>query len=81
MGRKVVSDNELIELMNEYLHENEDLKDCRFTSVKKLQEVNEVDCNWIVPSYALRCSGVPEEICVEPAHIVVNMCMGKYNLE
>ncbi len=81
MSRKIVSEKALIDLMNEHLHQNEDLKDCRFTSVGKLQEIDETGCNWRVADYALKCSGVPAEVCVEPAQIVVNLCMAKYNLK
>ena len=80
MSRKVVSKNDLLNLMNIALHENEELKDCSFTSVQKLQEADSNGCNWSV-GYGLRCSGVPPEVCAEPARQVVETHMSKYNLE
>lgn len=80
MSRELVSKNELLNLMNSLLHENSDLKDCRFTSVRKLQEADFNGCNWSV-DYGLRCSGVPAEVCAEPAKRVVEALMKIYNLE
>lgn len=80
MSRKLVSKNELLNLMNNLLHENDEIKDCRFTSVLKLQETDSNGCNWSM-GYGLNCSGVPPEVFAEPARQVVETHMQKYNLE
>lgn len=82
MSRQQVSKENLIQLMNEYLQENDNnLKDCSITSVGKLSEPDQTGCNWNVAPYGLRCSGVPAELCMEPAIRIIKLFREKYNLE
>lgn len=42
MPRKLISEAELLAWMNRQLHRNLDYKDCRFTSVLRLAETDDI---------------------------------------
>lgn len=65
MERQVITEIELIEWMNSELHKEDDFKDCKFTSVLRLADDDEIGCNWSDPN--IRCSGITEPICQEKA--------------
>lgn len=79
MERKIVSQEELIQWMNQKLHVEQDSKDCRFTSVIKLFDKDEIGCNWSDPK--LSCSGIPVEVCMESAGWIISEAKTLFNIK
>jgi hypothetical protein len=79
MERKLVTEKELISLLNEKLRDHEECNNCQFTSILKLREHDSTGCNWSSPR--LRCSGVPVEICRPFAESVIANAKTKYNVK
>ena len=80
MERKIVSEEELISILNGELSKFGECKDCQFYHVSKLQESDNDGCNWS-SEVMLRCSGVPVKICQKFAHRIINEARKKYNLK
>lgn len=78
MERKVITETELIEWMNNELHKEEDFKDCKFTSVLRLAE-DDIGCNWSTPN--LRCSGIPAIMCQERAAQIAAKAREMFNIK
>ena len=77
-NRKLVSEEELLKLLNSQLAEDEDCRDCRFTSIERLAEEDKDGCNWYMAT--LRCSGVPGQVCMPTATRIVARAKEKYNV-
>jgi hypothetical protein len=78
MTRTSVSEDELLKWLNSRLGENEDLKDCQFSSILLLAEEDKYGCNW---SHArLRCSGVSVEVCKLEAMRIVAEAKKRFNV-
>ena len=69
MARNIIGEEELLRLMNIELQSHEECKHCRFTSIARLNRVDETGCNW---SHAnLDCSGLPVRPCMRIADHVI----------
>jgi hypothetical protein len=79
MERKVITEAELIEWMNNELHKVEDFKDCKFTSVLRLADKDEIGCNWSDPN--IRCGGTDNLICEESAKKIVSKAREIFSIE
>ncbi len=74
--RKEITEEELLELLNLELKKDQELIDCRITSVQ-WHEKDGTGCNW---SAGLRTSGVPAEIFKPQVDQIVAKFMAGYNL-
>lgn len=77
MPRKLVAQDQLLELVNTQLRRHEECADCRFTHIQYHEEDKE-GCNWSLTN--LRCSGTPGKVCIETANSVAHEARSKYNL-
>jgi hypothetical protein len=80
MKRKLVSQDELLKVMNSELAKHDQCTDCHFTSILALREVDEDGCNWS-SMVNLRCSGVPSDICWPIANRISAKAREKFNLK
>lgn len=79
MVRKIVSQEQLLALLNNELHAHAECSQCRFTSVQKLADIDNIGCNW---SHAnLNCSGQPTAICRPVAEQVLAKAKEAYNVQ
>ncbi len=78
MGRTVLSEEELILLLNGELSKHEECNDCHFIGIVKLRNYDEGGCNW--SSVNLRCSGIPADICKPTADEIICEAKTKYNI-
>jgi hypothetical protein len=60
--RQLVTEKELIEILNNELHKRVDSKYYNFTSVLRLRDKDESGCNWSSSNVGLGASGVPAEL-------------------
>jgi len=65
--------------MNNKLHEEEDYKVCKFTSVYKLVEEDDIDWNWSDPK--LTCSGTPAATCQEIANTIASQAQQLFSIK
>jgi hypothetical protein len=79
MERKIITETELIEWMNNELHKEEGFKDCRFTSVLRLADKDEGGCNWSDPN--IRCSGTEVDICQKRVFQIVSNARKLFNIK
>ena len=79
MDREIVSDAQLVELINASLAATEAASHCTYDDVFALQEPDEDGCNWS-PGY-FSPGGDSPEVCVPVAARVVREMQAKYNLE
>jgi len=79
MARRVVREVELLDWMNRELHKDEDYRDCEFTSVTRLAELDDVGCNWSSPN--LRAHGMPVAACQEAAAAISERARQSFNIE
>lgn len=83
MERKLISEEELLSILNSQLSKYEECKDCRFdTPPLKLVELDKDGCNW--STINMRCSGIPPEIskiCRSFAERIVFEARKKYNIK
>jgi len=75
--RKEVTESELLEMLNNELQKNNELKDCRISSVQ-WHEKDETGSNW---SAMLRTSGVPAEIFKPQVDQIIFQISAVYNLK
>ena len=78
MPRIVVSEEELLQILNARLQAHDECTDCRFTSVVRLQEQQSDGCNWSTAN--LRCSGTPASACMPIARAVITEVAETHNL-
>ena len=81
MERKIVSEEDLISILNGELSKFDECKGCQFHSVSKLQVSDKDACNWSSSDVILRCGGVPAEICAKFTPKIIDAVRKKYNLE
>lgn len=79
MARKLVSERELVEILNQRIHKFEECGPCELGGVMRLRGTDESGCNWSPPG--LRSSGQPSEICAPIAARVVREAMAEFNLK
>jgi hypothetical protein len=79
MARRVVRQAELLAWMNRELHKNEDYRDCEFTSVTRLAELDDVGCNWTSPN--LQGHGMLVAVCQEAAAAIAERARQSFNIE
>lgn len=80
MERQLVSEIELIKILNAELAKYEECKNCHFDAPPvRLVEPDKDGCNW--STIYLRCSGVPAEICAPFSERIVLDAKKKYNLK
>ena len=78
MMRKLLSEGELIELLNNELLEHEECENCKIKGIMVLPDGDETGCNWDVPHVS--CSGVLGKICEPIANQIIAETKKKYNL-
>jgi len=78
MPRKVVSEEELLQILNARLQAHDECTNCQFTSVVRLKEQQANGCNW--STAALRCSGTPASLCAPTARVVITEVAETHNL-
>jgi hypothetical protein len=78
MPRKLVTDSELVEIINSALSQQEECDGCRVKGLMKSEE-DETGCNWSDPY--LNCSGTPAEVCLPVANHVIGKIRQEYNLK
>ncbi len=79
MDRKDVSDQELVEIINDELKKHEKCEECRVNGIMSLTEPDPEGCNWSEPY--VTCSGTPAEICQPIAAQVISKLRAEYNLK
>ncbi|NPU86291.1 MAG: hypothetical protein HPY65_17565 [Syntrophaceae bacterium] len=80
MERKLVSEKELVNILNNELRKNEDSEGYSFDGgVLKLKEPDETGCNW--SRVKLRGSGVPIKPMAMVAERIVSEAKKKYNVK
>jgi hypothetical protein len=79
MERNLVTERELLSLLNKELQKYNECTTCQFISVFKLVEYDETGCNWSTPSI-ISC-GVPIEIYKHIVDRIVFEAMTKYNIK
>jgi len=79
MTRQIVSEGELLRILNTELHKLPDSRDYRFEGITRLSEPDEMGCNWWSPT--LRASGSPVSIMLDDANRITTEARQKYNLE
>jgi hypothetical protein len=79
MERMLVSEQELLRILNEELKKVEDSEGYRFgNGVLRLTDTDEDGCNW--STVYLRGSGVPVELMAATAARIVTEARKKYNI-
>jgi len=78
MSRKVVTEEELIKIINSELSKHEECNDCRVKGIMASAE-DETGCNWSAP--ILSCSGTPADICIPTANNVFYNVRKEYNFK
>jgi hypothetical protein len=79
MERELVSEEELISILNSKLSEYDECKECSFEGILKLAEEDKDGCNW--SNANVRCSGVAMEICLQFAERISFEAKQKYNIK
>jgi hypothetical protein len=80
MERRLVSEEELIKILNRELAKEEDSEGYSFMEgITRLIDVEEDGCNW--SDVAIRGSGVPVEFMTKRADIILEEVRKKYNLK
>jgi len=79
MERKTVSKAELLKWLNSELHKDGDFKECRFTSIAELDELDEIGCNW--DNANLSCSGISVSVCHTAASRITEAARKMFNVE
>ena len=79
MEREVISETELVRIINDNLAATEAASECKFSGVYTLREPNENGCNWSVGVF--RRGNTPVEICGPVVARVTRELQGKYNIE
>ncbi|MFO7604920.1 MAG: hypothetical protein R6W72_01275 [Desulfurivibrionaceae bacterium] len=79
MDRKLLSEKELISLLNRELQKNGRPEDCFFDSIVRLRTDDRTGCNW---AYAKLTGSVADNLCRPPgADKIVHRARGQYNLK
>jgi len=78
MPRKIVSEQELLQILNGRLQAHDECANCRFTSVVRINEQLADGCNWSTAN--LRCSGTPASLCAPIASSVIAEVAQTHNL-
>ena len=78
-GRKLVTEEELLSILNKELSDWGEGENCRIKSVDRMKETDPSGCNWGEAN--LRCSGVPVSFCRDVFVRIVAEAMTKYNLK
>jgi hypothetical protein len=80
MDRKMVSEDELVKILNEEFSKYPDYSQCRFTSISyKLAEPDKNGCNWSKANVS--CSGVSGQSCSQIAARIITEAQKKYNIK
>lgn len=80
MERKIISEEELLSILNNELSKYEECRNCRFDNPPlKLMEPDKDGCNW--STIYMRCSGVSSDICWQFADRIVFEARKKYNIK
>lgn len=79
MERELVTEEELIAILNKELRKYEEYNDCQFESMLILKGYDPSGCNW--SSTKVRCSGIPAEVCEPITSRIVADAMKKYNIK
>lgn len=75
----MLSEDDLLHVLNTELSTKDECAGCKFTSVVRLKGTDKTGCNW---SHAnLRCSGQPVAVCHAAADRVISSTKDKYNIE
>jgi|GEM_PF-2432370 len=81
MGRALVSNQRLLQILNERLHAHDDCKECYFSSaVMALRCPDSEGCNWS-RDLNVRCSARTSQACKLIAECVIDDLARQYNLE
>ncbi len=78
MDRELVSEAELLDLLNAELRKETECGKIRFRSIRRI-EPDADGCNWIIENPCAK-SGVPGEVYVEDVRTVYARMRKKYNL-
>jgi hypothetical protein len=81
MERELVSEEELLSILNKEFSKYEECENCKFAGVVKLAEADKDGCNWSLANVSVRCSGVPEKKCHPFAVSVVAEAGKRYNIK
>jgi hypothetical protein len=81
MERELVSNEELVSILNEKLSKYEECENCRFNGIIELAEEDKEGCNWSTASSIITCSDGGTEICYPYAARVVSEVGKKYNIK
>jgi len=79
MEQQIISKAELVKIINDELSKHEECNDCSISGIMKLQETDDVGCNWTDPY--IQCSGVPADVCAPIAGQVFSAMKKIYNIE
>jgi len=79
MERKLVTEEELIAVLNQELHKTENPEDYRFENIIRLVDKDKDGCNW--SEVFVRGSGVPVKAVLPLADRIVHEAKKKYNLK
>ena len=81
MAKELVSNRELIRILNNELSKYEECKDCHFDGILKYEENDEKGCNWLGANVKFRCSGKPDERCRPFISRVLSEAGEQYNIK
>ena len=79
MERELISEAELVQIINEKLAATDAASECEFSGVYTLRELDDEGCNWSMGAY--RSGNTPVEICGPVVDKVIREVQGKYNIE
>lgn len=78
MDREIVTEERLVELINERLASTEAASDCRFSGVYRLRELDANGCNW--SQGVFNSGGIPPEVCSPVVNSVIRSMREIYNI-
>jgi hypothetical protein len=79
MEREILTEADLVQIINDELASTEAAAECRFSGVYSLQEPDESGCNWSMGTYI--AGGIPAEISAPVVARVVSELQRKYNIK
>jgi hypothetical protein len=79
MARQELTEQALLNNLNQQLSAHDTCSDCRFTSIGRIRDTDESGCNWSQAN--LQCSGQPVAVCRQAADHVISTARAIFNLK
>ena len=78
MNRRIVSEEELVGILNTELSKYDECKKCNFDFINKLEEPNMSGSNWY--SANMRCGGGTSALCRQVAERIISEARKRMNI-